>query len=564
MPIRTVLARSLRMFFPALVALAACREQTPSSIHFVEVTQEAGITFDHDQARSEELYQAESLCAGAIFFDADQDGDQDLYFLNGSPVGAEIDDSTPVNTFYLNDGHGAFSDGTADSGLGDPRYGLGVAGADYDNDGDVDLYVTNFEVPNALFQNDGSARFKDVALEAGVPGTHSNDASVAFADLDSDGWLDLYVCNYNDHSVDNHYRCSMPKRDGSGRARRYCTVERYPPVTDVVYRNLGDGTFEDVSESSGIGGHLARSFGISTGDYDLDGDTDIFVASDRSPNLFFENLGGFRFKEIGMQAGVAVNRDGEARAGMGVCARDLDLDGDLDIGVTYFEGEVNGFYENRGNNVFAAWEPRNGTGRSSFPYIGWGIEFFDADLDRDLDCMLANGHFIDNAHLFRETAKGYEQKNLFYLNTGEGDFELLDGRAGPGLELEQVTRGLQIADIDNDGDMDVLAVNLDHPPALLRNDSAREGRHWLMVQLVGTRSNRDGIGARISVQLPDATLVREVRTGQSFAGQSDLRQHFGLGLATEVPKLEVAWPSGAKNELENVAADQLLRIVEPE
>lgn len=540
----------------------------PSPVRFVECAAEAGIDFDHDQGRSEELYMVESLMAGAIFFDAEGDGDQDLYFLNGSLIGVPPDESTPLDAFYTNQGPGErighFQDDTERSGLGDPRFANGVCGADYDNDGDVDLYVTNFEAPNALFRNDGTGRFVDVAADARVEGTRPTDASPGFADLDADGWLDLFVCNYNDHSLAYHYRCQQPKRDGSGPGRRYCTVERYNPVDSVLYRSLGDGTFEDVSAQSGIGGHVARAFGVSFADYDLDGDSDIFVASDRSPNLLFENKGDFVFDEIGQQAGVAVDRDGKARAGMGVVSGDLDLDGDFDLAVTYFEAEVNGFYENQGGNRFTAWEGTNGTARPSFPYVGWGVDFFDADLDTDLDCYVVNGHYIDNAAWFREPIAPYEQPGLFYLNDGQGDFTFLNGAEGLGLDAAVPGRGLAVADYDNDGDMDALVLVLDGAPRLWRNDTPRAGRHWLTVRTVGTRGNRDGIGARLSAHLDDRVLVREVRSAQSYLCQGDLRQHFGLGERTHVPRLEVRWPSGALTVLENVQADQILTVVEPQ
>ena len=551
-----------------LVVLCACGsdEVAPSDSHFVEVARESGIDFVHDMGRSEELYQIESLVAGAIFFDADNDGDQDLYFLNGSQIGAPPDDDTSTNRFYTNDGSGQFTDATAGTGLDDPRFSSGVSGADYDNDGDIDLYVTNFQVPNALFRNDGAAHFEDVAIEAGVPGTRANDSSSGWADLDVDGWLDLYVCNYNDHDVDNHFRCAQAKRDGSGPARRYCTVERYPAVDDVLYRSQGDGTFVNANEESGIAGHVGRSFGVAFADYDNDGDTDIFVASDREPNLLFENKGDFRFDEIGHAAGVAVDRDGSARAGMGVISGDIDNDGDMDLAVTYFEREVNGFYENKGNMRFAEWESSNGTARPSYPYVGWGANLLDADLDTDLDCFLVNGHFIDNAHLFRPPIADYEQPNLYYENDGKGNFELLSetGRAGPGMDLKEVGRGSCMADYDNDGDMDLLVLNLGRRPHLLRNDSPRNGRHWLMVEVQGTVGNRDAIGTRITAHLPDVTLTREVRTAQSFVSQGDLRQHFGLGTAAVVPKLELRWPNGETTVLENVAADQVLKVVEPQ
>jgi hypothetical protein len=552
-----------------LACLAGCGKPGapapgPPPVLFVDGTQEAGINFVHENGRSDDLYLIESIPAGAIFFDAEGDGDPDVYFINGAFLAAPPLEEPPIDRLYLNDARGRFQESTAGTGLGDPRYSVGVSGADYDNDGDQDLYVANFEDPNALFRNEGNLRFSDVAHAAGVEGTAAFDAPSAFADLDNDGCLDLYVGNYNDHSKANNIPCKMKRRDGKGIERRYCPVERYNPIDDVLYRNRGDGTFEDVSASSGITGHPGRSFGIAFADYDDDGDQDIFVACDNSPNLFFENQGGFRFEEIATQAGVGVDKDGDARGGMGIAVGDLDFDGKLDAAITNFTDEVNGFYRNCGRNLFQAWEHANGSAAASRPFIGWGIEFFDADLDTDLDCLLVNGHFIDNEHLFREPMAGYEQPNLFYLNDGAGMFAEITARAGPGLAIQRVSRGLATADIDGDGDLDALVSNLHARPDLLRNDTPREGKHWLLVRTVGRRSNRDGIGARVIAHLEGRDLVREVHSGQTCLSQSDLRVHFGLGTATVVPELELRWPSGKTSRLSGVAADQVLEVVEPD
>ncbi len=557
-------SRSLpALLLAALSCAASCGDREQGPVLFVDATEEAGLRFVHCNGKSEDLFLIESIPAGAIFFDPDLDGDPDLYLLNGAYVAAPPPDPAPLDALYRNDGRGRFSAATEGTGLGDPRFSIGVSGADYDNDGDPDLYVTNFEDQNALYRNDGGLRFTDVAHAAGVEGTAAFDAPSAFADLDNDGFLDLYVGNYNDHSRAHNIPCKMKRRDGQGIERRYCPVERYNPIDDVLYRSRGDGTFEDKSAESGIAGHPGRSFGIACADYDDDGDQDIFVACDNTPNLYFENQGGFHFQEIATEAGVGVDKDGDARGGMGIATGDLDGDGRLDAAITNFTDEVNGFYRNRGKNLFSAWEDSNGTAAPSRPFIGWGIEFFDADLDADLDCLLVNGHFIDNEHLFREALAGYEQPNLFYLNDGHGMFEELGERAGPALGILRVSRGLATADIDGDGDLDALVSNLHARPDLLRNDSPRAGQHWLLVRTIGRKSNRNGIGARLIAHLRDRDLVREVHSGQTCFSQSDMRVHFGLGRASLVPDLEVRWPSGATSRLTDVAADQVLEIVEP-
>ncbi len=534
-----------------------------SPVHFVDGTEEAGILFRHDNGRSEDLFYVESIPVGAIFFDAEQDGDADLYLLNGARL-AEPKGALSSDVFYANDGTGHFADATAGSGLGDPSFSEGVSGADYDNDGDQDLYVTNFDAPNALYQNDGRARFRDAASEALVVGGPAFDSSSAFADLDNDGWLDLYVGSYMDHSMSNNPVCAWPKRDGSGPARRYCSVERFQPLPDILYRNRGDGTFEDVSASSGISHSIGRTLGIAFADYDDDGDQDIFVSSDRGANRYYENQGGLRFQEIGMRTGAALSKTGEKQAGMGVASDDFDGDGKIDVAVTYFEEEWNGFYKNLGGHLFTDVAEKNGTSVPSYALLGWGIDFFDADLDSDLDCLIANGHFLDNVHLFREPLAGYEQPLLFFLNDGQGNFESLGTAAGPALETEKVGRGLATADVDNDGDVDALVANLHDRPQLLINRTPRDGKHWLLVRTIGTKSNRDGIGARLIAHLDGKTLVQEVHSGQSIFSQSDLRVHFGLGASQVVPLLEVRWPSGRVSRLENVAADQILEVIEPE
>jgi len=525
------------------------------------VTREAGIDFVQDNGRdSGEMFYVEILMAGVVFFDADRDGDPDLYFLNGRPLAGEIPDPVPTNRFYANDGTGFFEDATETSGLGDARYSSGACAGDYDNDGDLDLYVTNFDVANALYENNGEGQFVDVAERAGVEGEPNTPSSSAFADLDNDGWLDLYTGNCLDHSVSNNKPCKVPK-GSDGMRRVYCGPLAFEASTDSLFRNRGDGTFEDITQSSGIGQSSGRTLGVAIADYDDDGDQDIFVACDRSANLLYENLGGASFREVGALSGASLGESGTVQAGMGIVSGDYNGDLRLDVCVTYYAREWNALYRNTGGLRFRDSARKARTLAASRPLMGWGTELFDVDLDGDQDWMVVNGHI--NPFIGQGGRETYGQVNLLYENLGDGTFRSLGTRAGRALEADNVSRGLALADIDGDGDLDAVVGNMHGRPELLRNDTPRNGRHWLMVRTVGTISNRDGIGARVRVELVEGTQIREVRSGQSYLSHSDLSVHFGLGYEDVVPLLEIRWPSGAKSVLRNVQADRHIEVVEP-
>ncbi|MFT6907355.1 MAG: hypothetical protein ACJAS1_004033 [Oleiphilaceae bacterium] len=527
-----------------------------SPISFKLVTQEAGLNFFQSSGISEQRFYAELLGQGAIFFDADQDGDQDLYLLSGKKIVKEKAGKVFSNGFFINDGQGHFTDRSIKSGLNDSRFSVGVCGADYDNDGDTDLYVTNFDDNNALFVNDGSGHFSDIATASRVVGKNGFDASCAFGDVDGDGLLDLYVSYYVNNSIKNNPNCKSKQR-------AYCGPHFFKGPRDILYRNMGDGTFSDISST--LGDHTeCRSLGVIFSDLDRDGDQDILTTCDRNPNLYFENLpDGFR--EVGLASGVALGEGGIAQAGMGVTTGDYDNDGNIDIAATYFVAEANGLYKNLGNNRFLQAQVTAGTAHSTARNISWGTEFFDADLDGDLDWITANGHAMYRAPGMPEKRHeiGYKQPNTLMLNRGDGSFTDLSNNAGSAFDVARQSRGLALADIDGDGDLDALFTNLNDLPELYRNDSPRNNNHWLKVKTVGTRSNRDGIGARVLVIFPDMTLTREVRSGQSYLSQSALTVHFGLGPNQTIPMIEVHWPSGAISRIENIPADQLLVIKEP-
>ena len=536
----------------------------PTSIRFVDGTDAAGIAFERDDGRYGDFHYPEAMCGGAIFFDADGDGDADLYLLNGGHLDAAEGGALATNALFVNDGRGRFADATEGSGLGDPRFAAGVAGGDYDNDGDVDLFVTHYGAPHALFRNEGDLVFVDVAREAGVEGIPDFASSCAFADVDGDGWLDLYVANCLDARMDNNIRCEVPTKVDAKPHRRYCTPTRYRPVHDQLFMNRGDGTFADETEERGLAGRAGRSLGVAFADFDADGDPDLVVACDQNPNLLFENLGDGAFRELDHDSGLAVGPDGEARGGMGVAAGDFDGDGRLDALVSYFEGEANGWTTNQGEWRFRDVAVPNGTALSSLNLLGWGTVLFDADLDGDLDACVVNGHLNDDIHLYRTPVAGYEQPNLLYENLGTGRFASRGAEAGPGLALEHNSRGLAAADVDLDGDLDLLVANLRGRPDLLVNQTPRGDNHWLRVRTRGTTSNRDGIGARVELRVGERTLVREVASGQSYQSQSELTVHFGLGPAERVDELHVRWPSGRQTRLTDVAADRTLEVVEPD
>ncbi len=536
----------------------------PSPVLFTDVTKDAGVDFIQTNGRSESLYYVEILGTGVAFFDADGDGDMDLFFGNGRRLDPPPEVPPPGSRFYLNDGKGHFTDATQASGLANGGYQMGACAADYDNDGDQDLYVNHFDEKNAFYRNDGKGRFTDIAAKAGVPGGPDTDSSCSWGDVDGDGWVDLFVGYYVDHSVKNNVECREARRDGGGVIRRYCNPKDYKPLHQILYRNKKDGTFEDWSAHAGFGDWTGRALSADFTDFDDDGDLDLFIACDRTSNGFFVNDGTGRFADISVTNGTGLSDEGIAQAGMGSTTGDFDEDGRMDVAATYFEREANGIYRNLGGNQFENIAARSGTARPSFFLLAWGTELFDADLDSHLDWMVVNGHVLPNAEAFREPVAGYAQPKLFFLGRGDGTFENMATAAGPPFATDRVGRGLATADIDGDGDLDVVVSNQHDAPELLRNDSPRDGRHWLMLHPIGTKSNRDAIGTRLTLHHPDGRrLIREVKTGQSYLSQSDMRVHWGLGDASKVPLIEVRWPSGRTSRLENVAADQVLTVREP-
>ncbi len=537
-----------QLFLPAILLLSS----PLAAAHFIEATAEAGIVFRYTSGASPQRYLPETMGSGAAFFDADNDGWLDLFIVNGAPLGGDPGSEPPVDALYHNEGNGRFTEATALAGVGDPGYGMGCAVADCDNDGDQDLYITHFG-PNRLFQNQGDGTFADFTSQAGV-GDPGWGAGAAFADCDLDGDLDLYVANYLDFKLEDNKVCLQAG------VPAYCPPTAYPGQSGVFYRNEGDGRFADLTRQAGLHTAEGRQLGAVFADYDLDGDPDLFIANDKTPNFLFQNQGNGRFSEIGVMAGVAYGSDGAAESAMGADWGDYDNDGYPDIAVATFQWVANALYHNDGDGFFSYVSYEAGVGAESLPYLGMAIAFLDYDNDGLLDLFAANGHLDKNVREYDSAAR-YAQKNQLFRNAGAGRFIEVTDSAGPGLEVERVSHGAAFGDYDNDGDVDIFVSDSDAPRCtLLRNEGG--ANHYLTIETIGAVSNRDGSGARLTVQAGELVQTREVRANYGYLGSSDRRAHFGLGARRLAERVEIRWPSGAVQVLENVPADQFLTVRE--
>ena len=522
---------------------------------FEDVTQQAGLHWQHRSGGSEKWHILEAKGGGAAFLDYDGDGHLDIYLVNGSTLERTGHVSPLDNALYRNTGGGRFADVTATAGANDTSWGMGCVAADYDNDGNADLYITNYGA-NRLYRNRGDGRFEDATVSAGVGGDRWSTGA-AFGDYDLDGDLDLYVANYVDFDPDIRREdrpfCQWKSVDV------FCGPRSLRGAADRLYRNEGDGRFVDKTADAGVEDrHKYYGFAALFSDYDQDGWPDLFVANDSTPNLLYHNLGDGRFEDVALAEGVAYNYAGKGQAGMGAAWGDYDGDGFLDLFITHFASDYNTLYRNERGRFFVDVTLKAGLGDKSLPYVGWGTCFIDYDHDRDLDLFVANGHVypqVDRLQLSEET---YAQPNQLFENRGDGTFGAVEGVKA--LQERRVSRGACRGDYDNDGDLDLLILNLDDLPTLMRNDSATG--HWFAVHLVGRRSNRDGIGARIAVFSEGKKQVREAVAGSGFLGGHDPRLHFGLAGSSKVDSLEVRWPSGVVDRLYELSADQLVVLVE--
>ena len=534
-------------------------------IHFVDIAKQAGLNSQLTCGSTEKRYIMEAMCGGVAFLDYDNDGWADILLVGGSTLEAikapSATDCTKYETrLYHNNHDGTFIDVTSKSGLNPRpcRWGFGVAVGDYDNDGYDDLYITYLD-GGALFHNNRDGTFTDVTSRAGVDNGGSWGTSAAFGDYDNDGRLDLYIANYVSLDLNN-----LPPFGSSV----YCQYRGIPVscgprglkgARDRLYHNNGDGTFTDVTEKMGVDPDSNYGLGVIWADFEKHGCDDLFVADDSSPSLLYHNDCHGNLTEEGVQAGLAYSADGREQAGMGADVADYDNDGWPDLAKTNFSDDANNLYHNDGNGEFTDEQGPSNFGPVSIPFLGFGLKFFDLDNDGWPDVFLANGHVnpqVDQ-HSFGVT---YAERYLLFHNLHGGKFEEVGKQAGPPFQPDFVARGAAVADFDNDGGLDLLVAHLGGPPALLRNDSKRG--HWIRIKTIGTRSNRDGFGARIEVAAGGLTQLGEVRANSSYLSASDRRIHFGLGAATMVDSISIHWPSGTTDKLVNEKVDQDLVVRE--
>ena len=527
-------------------------------IQFVDVTAEAGIRFRHVNGAKGDYHLPETIGSGGAFFDYDIDGDLDLYLVNSGDLTRTDSEGTYTSILYCNNGDGTFTDVTDAAGVGNSGYyGMGAACGDYDNDGDPDLYVTNFGA-NVFYRNNGDGTFTDVTEAAGV-GDALWGTSATFFDYDRDSYLDLYVANYVLYSLDVAYRPC-----GVHGIRTHCHPKNFDGAPDRLYRNNGDGTFTDATQAAGFGGiggpHSGKGLGVVAADFNNDGEPDVYVANDDTPNFLFYNNGDGTFTETGLLAGCAFSFDGVAQAGMGVDAGDFDGDGNLDIFVTNLSHETNALYRNNGDGTFSDIVYEAYLGKESYLFVGFGTRLFDYDNDGYSDIFIANGHIIEAIAQVTDVLT-YAQRNQLFHNNGDGTFTEVSFESGPYFRRESVSRAAIFGDYDNDGDIDIVVTQSNQPAELLRNEGGNR-RNWVRIKLVGTTSNRDGIGARVTATAGSESQMQEVRTGLSYLCSNDPRVLFGLGDHTRIDRLEIRWPSGIVQVLENLEVNREIVVVE--
>ena len=535
-------------FFLILIVLIDVNAgaNTENNIRLTAVAESANIDFQHVDGRAGQRYFLETVGSGVAFFDYDGDGFVDIYFVNGADLPGFSSMTPPTNKLYRNNGDSTFTDVTESAGVGDTGYGSGCAVGDYDNDGGLDLYVTNFE-RNVLYRNNGDGTFTDATQRSGV-GDARWSLGCAFADYDNDGFVDLYVTNYIDFRFEEHKTCSQ---NGVG---TYCPPESFPGLPDTLYRNNGD-----VTREAGVYSTESRSMAVVFGDYDDDGFVDCYVGVDAGENLLYHNEGDGTFTSVGWMAGVEADENGSVQGTMGVDFGDCDNDRLLDLVALNYQEQPNAVYRNDGDGFFNDISFIAGMGYS-LPYVGWGVDFFDVDNDGDKDLFIANGHLQDEVEKYDDTTT-YAQLNQLLINDGKGVFSNSLTQSRSALEQLKVSRGIASGDYDNDGDLDLLISNANDTPDLIRNDGGNRC-NWVTIRTIGTKSNRAGIGAKVKIKAGGLTQIDEVRSGSGYLSQNDLRLHFGLGDRKSIDFIEVRWSSGVVDTVRDIVPNRILVIKE--
>ena len=537
MKVETLLLTSL-----ILICCAVIPSTAETRLYFTDQTQQAGIHFKHTNGASKEKYLPETMGSGGLFLDYNNDGHLDIYLVNsGTLSGTSQPHRHPnqANVLYRNTGDGTFVDVTAEAGLQhNYGYGMGCLAADYDNDGDADLYLTNFG-RNQLYRNNGDGTFTDVTSHAGV-GDGNWSVSASFGDFDLDGHLDLYVANYLDYQLETAHACFLQS------VHIYCGPHEYPGARDTLYRNNGDGTFTDVTTRAGVH-NTGKGLGVLFTDYNNDGYPDIFVANDAVPDFLYQNNKDGTFTDVAIAAGVAYNSEGRATASMGIASGDYDNDGIQDLFVTNFSLEINSLFRNDNDGFYTMTTFEVGLADPSFSKLGFGTQFLDADNDGTLELFVANGHVWDNVSQITPSLS-YRQHCQIFGNTGTGQFRDLSETAGRFFKRSIVARGVAVGDYNNDGATDILITCCGEPPILLRNDSQVDD--WVKIRLVGTQGNRDGIGAKVWIHTDEMILFREVTCGGSYASGSEQTLLFGIGAQKTLQSIEVKWQSGHTQTLD--------------
>ncbi|MDA2938348.1 CRTAC1 family protein [Acidobacteria bacterium AH-259-A15] len=542
----------------ALLALIAGAVPAPApraerqAVAFLDVTRRAGITFGHFNGATGKRYMPETMGSGVAVLDYDQDTWMDIFLVNGGSLeGPSPKSVTPA--LYRNNGDGTFSDVTRKVGLAIQLYGMGAAVADYNNDGFPDLYLTALG-PNLLFRNNRDGTFTDVTAEAGV-GDSGWGSSAAWLDADNDGALDLFVGNYVRWTVKEDKWCGHAPG-----IKSYCTPELYPGNSSRLFRNLGQGRFQDMTEQAGIYNPEGKALGIAVWDFDGNGLMDLVIAEDTQPDKLYLNRGHFGFDEVGLRSGFAVSESGLARAGMGIDVADVYNNGQVTVAISNFSHESIGFYSSIDSLLFADYSSQVGIGQPSLLFLGFGLVFLDYDLDGWQDLLVVNGHIDDLVETY-QTRVTYRQSPLLFRNMGTGKFRPVGEEASDALRRSYVARGVAAVDFDNDGDLDLVITENGGPAHLLRNEGGNTN-NWIQIQLVGVQSNRDGNGARVTVGTAKSVQQRFRRSGSSYLSQSDPRLTFGLGSSTVVDQLEVRWPSGLTQVFERMPVGRLLVLRE--